>query len=229
MSLRPLSISENRAKSLDKLISVSEAKLAALREALAHVSTLLRIADFQDILRRHLDQKDVRDVARLLLSLRRYADGRDVGVTEVFGALVEGLKVFGWPEEKITTLVDRRSLIEGILNLEAIHCAYKLGDLYFSHERHLHDASILTEMRPVFDSSRKVVKGYILYSSLRLVYSDRFEKETMLTIAMKRQEIEGLRDECNRALAKISVVEDDLKKRGSLDIVSYSGSFTEHD
>lgn len=101
MPLRPLFISERRAQDLEKLINISDDKLVALREALAHVTTLLRLVDFHDVLKKYVEAKDAKDVTRLLLSLRRYSDGRSADISEVFSALVEGLKTFGWPSEKI--------------------------------------------------------------------------------------------------------------------------------
>jgi len=229
MNLKPLSITSKRAEQLKKLISLDEQKLVAAHRSLSgSTKSLLRISDVLSLLQSQIGD-GAEDVLKLILSLRRLGDDRRASSEEVFEALVAGLENFKWSKESLDQIRARRAPIVGLLSLELIHNTYKLADLYFGHDKHLHGSSIYTELRPVFNSARSSVEGYILYSSLRIVYSDRFENESMLTVSLKRDELEALQKECERALVKLGVMESELRKRPGQNIIEYSGRFTEHD
>jgi hypothetical protein len=230
MKLKPLSISSKRAEQLSKVAALDEKKLSQVYKVLSNNSKpLMRVADVLDLLRECIGAEDADDLLKLVLSLRRFGDSKGASSNEVFDALVAGLEKFKWKEEKIAPLRARRSIIVDILSLEMIHKTYKLADLYFGHERHLHDLAIYTELRPVFNSSRTATEGFVLYSSLRLIYSDRLENESMLVLSVKRDEVELLKDECERALKKLSVMEEEFKRTVGQSVILYSGNFTEHD
>jgi hypothetical protein len=89
--------------------------------------------------------------------------------------------------------------------------ARKAEQLKFSHQNLLNDAKIITDLRPVFDSSAKKPEEFIITHSLMLNYYDGTEIRR-IAIAVDENDIQNLRRVCERAIVKEETLNDHLKK-----------------
>jgi hypothetical protein len=228
MKIRPLAITEQRASELEILAELSAEQIATLRKKLeGRGENFTRHTDLLDIIRSEVEEKKADNLLRHVLSLRRFADFRKAPVADVVDALIAGLEKFGWPLEKLERISKNRADLIELMQLGIVHNSYKLADLYYDHPHHLHNIAILSEMRPAFDEARKSIGAMIIYSSLNIVYSDKSEDEVSLSIALKRDEIEHLRAECEKALQKLDVAER-FCKTASVSAIQYESNSFKH-
>jgi hypothetical protein len=219
-----LTISKTQSEELEKILSIPEKELLTLAEKLGQ-EDILTIGELRREIKGGVSQAN-RELTKQIIALRRYGSKRGVAPDEVLNRLEAGLRHYGWDSEKLGLLTKIRGTIEKILSNESVYLTVKTGELYYDFAAHLHDARIVTDVRPVFDADRDVIKRAIAFSVLKIAYSDQLENEGQLEIVLTLEELEALRIECKRAIKKLNVVSAEIKNKWKIDSLVFEEGFS---
>jgi hypothetical protein len=120
-------------------------------------------------------------------------------------------------KENLAGLDEKRAAIS-----KAIHEYYddnnpvaisvKAQRLVFAREKLLIDAEIITDARPVYDSSGKEILEFIITHSLVATYHTGGEDPMAIHLSMDAADIEKLRKACERAVIKAHTLKEHLGK-----------------
>jgi hypothetical protein len=146
---------------------------------------------------------------------------RGIPTDKTLDALTVGLQRFGWPPDKLEKWERHKQALDRILSSEPISLISKIADLALTHDNHLHEAKILTEMRPVFDDSRGKIRAFIVYNELMLFYHDS-DKERALTISLSIEDLEALKAGVDNALKKTQIAREFADNAIGTETVVYS-------
>jgi hypothetical protein len=211
MPLAPLSIS---AQSERDLLTICEQPEERLQEAYSRLAAAKNAVISPKVLRKDLEQPLAPGVVRALVQqlvwLRSYMDYSKNTASEAVEALSLGTKEKKWPDETRKKWERTVPIIEKFLVLDNIGTTTKALELAADFEHILSSVNILTDIRPVFSTSRDKIIGGIVCNRMRLKYFDE-EGRKSLSVSVDKDEIEQLRKACSDALKKIELASSMLK------------------
>jgi hypothetical protein len=104
-------------------------------------------------------------------------------------------------------------------NLQALVGRYPSIDLLRKANRLLRDVgnefkdiAFICDMRPVFDSSRTNVEGFVTLANMRLIYLSQDGNRHACELALTEEELRQLIDEGNKALRKLDVLKTTIEQ-----------------
>ena len=205
--MRPLPIDQDRSEDLMSLCELGREKLESVHLALSQTNAkFLRLEHFSSFLSKVLNENNAVEVSAWAVQLRRIADRRQNSVDEVLTALVEGLEEYGWSAADIAKLKDILPPLRKIITSSNVELVIKSSDLYYLHTYHMHDARIVTDIRPVLSDNRSEIEAAIVKNLFVIRYSDGLEEDKNLEIVLSYEEMKRIRSEFDRALAKTEVI-----------------------
>ncbi len=95
-----------------------------------------------------------------------------------------------------------QGVIVNALALNNLVVAQKASRVRYEHAFHMHDASIITDIRPIFDISGSTVEGAVISHVLRIDYASSSEKEIALYLALDEDDLDQLEAVIKRARRK---------------------------
>lgn len=95
-----------------------------------------------------------------------------------------------------------QSVVVNALALNNLVVAHKASRVRYEHPFHMHDASIVTDIRPVFDISGSSVEGAVISHILRIDYASASEKENAIYLAVDDDDLDQLETAIKRARRK---------------------------
>jgi hypothetical protein len=135
------------------------------------------------------------------LSLSNYSQVTKKTPQQTIESLNSGLKKYKWNEGKIKDWEKYSILIEKIIGSKSIAFISKIADLALTHENHVHEAKILTEMRPVFDEQKESIKAFVVYNDLIIRFNNG-ESEKALTLSLTYDDLSQLKKTVDAAIKK---------------------------
>ncbi len=201
--MRPLRMTASRSEEIENLSSLNSSTWEGLLSDLSNADpSPLTLEELSNILAERVGERDGGILAKTLISLRRLADQESVDVDVVLDAMTRGLVKFGWKNVKIKKWNAIVSYFRQIIEHDATEIVAKSSDLYYSNINHIHDMKIISDLRPIFDAKRDNITAFITTNYLFLTYSDRYENEETIQLAIGLTELEHLKEEIENALKK---------------------------
>ena len=189
------------------LAILREAEMSAWTAAITKARTLPPHPMEADVLRAVLcevaDTAFIETLLRQSLSMLGMMLQLNLRSAEVFEALRAALEKppAEWNEDQLNRWSERHGLFRDLLEVDAVVGTAKAMDLNYEHEHLLRRARILTDIRPVFDRKGDQIQGTVISHTLRIRY-DTLASESSISLALDRNDVENLLEECKRALKK---------------------------
>lgn len=98
-----------------------------------------------------------------------------------------------------------RSFLTKLLSIRAVAVSVKAARVLLDTERHVHDATICTDMRPVFDTPGSSIDGYLLMHTLRIAFAED-GKDQDIYFFLDNMDLDTLEEAIQRARRKASVL-----------------------
>lgn len=106
-----------------------------------------------------------------------------------------------WTEQQLRDWRQLEPLLEELFSVGAVETASKAVDLAYEYANLFHTARVVTDIRPVFDEEANRVTAAVISQTLRLYFSSE-DGDHSLSVALDQQDLERLRDSCERAIRK---------------------------
>lgn len=95
-----------------------------------------------------------------------------------------------------------RSVVVNLLTLKNLELSHNVARVKFDHAFHLHDAGIITDLRPIFDRDGSKVEGFIVSHTLRINYAGAGDEDQELYLAVDTYDLDKLEAVIKRARRK---------------------------
>lgn len=149
-----------------------------------------------------IDSQDVKGFFETLFSLHMVRAYWDVPVDEFLNDILESLVKHG----ESLTAENRKQLtevLERLLGVKSLSVSAKAYSLQREHPYLFHDAKILCDLRPVFDSPSDPPVGLVIAYTLHIVFHKGAQHEDMF-LALDAEDIQKLKTVIGRVEAKTS-------------------------
>ena len=164
-----------------------------------------------------LDIPNAKDVTRFLLGVAQIQSTLDLSASETFDVVNNGLvdlknsnDYIEKPSEKWKLI---KSQVETILESPSIQYLAKANTLLYERDNIFNRCRIITDIRPVYNADDTDFPLVIALSTLHIDYSDNDVRKS-ISIAIDEADINSLKIACDRALAKLSVVNNKMREVG---------------
>lgn len=191
---------------LSDLRSISELTVSSLQSILGRLNELTPTPMYAEEVRGVFldvlpDKPQLVDtLQKQVLGLAGLQYRSDVPPDVLIEALRSSLEARFKPEE-----IDGWKLIESvfrdILASQAIRTLVKSIELTYDYANLVQSINVITDIRPVFDDAADHVIGAVVSFTLRLTYENGSNVQS-LSLAIDAEDVEKLRDQCDRALKK---------------------------
>jgi hypothetical protein len=214
-SMPSISLTKKHLDQLKTLCGMGPEQLnLVLSELNKSKEIFIRLEELSSFINKYLEKESAAALATHLLSARRLADKYQFSVTEALVVLENELVTKKWDEEELKRWRAIKPAFQALAENEKIEIVAKASALFYTHSNHLHDFSIVTEMKPIFNESRRDIVGGIIENKLFLTYSDGGETESSLEISITYDELRRLREVADRAISKTDTLGARLEKSG---------------
>ncbi len=125
-------------------------------------------------------------------------------IEDVYDSVVKSMTVNDLSDENEIWYRDRRPVFLDLLRLDSVRLVAKTLHLSTDYTDILIRSNLVTDIRPVFSSTRDTIFGAVVTQSLRLHYlsSDGSRSEKELSLALDADDIEKLISELEKAKLK---------------------------
>jgi hypothetical protein len=148
-------------------------------------------------------------------------DDVDADSAEVVEALSTGLERSGANKETLERFNSVKAAFAALLDSQTLYVSAKATQLFAADSLHLHEIKVYSDCRPVFDRDRTSVRAMLLFNTLSMIASNSREEEVSFSVTLKREDLERLARECQRALAKTVALEKALEGSAGGEIIVY--------
>lgn len=189
---------------------VSEAKLCHAIDAVGEAGPLIAASKLRHRVDEVIGNKSISSaLVRQLVALSSFRHAYSVDSQETVSRLRDALEK---ADVELASLGDVdalfRVLVRG-LEVKSFAYAAKALSLSFEHENILSSASVLTDIRPVFDDNREAVVGDIVYITLKLYFMNS-EDRKQLSLALDMNDVSNLITKLQNAQGKARALQDRL-------------------
>ena len=205
--MKSLNVSESRANDLLSLKSISLASLSQLNDELVACNGILSHAKLRSIFQKFVAESDAELLMNNLAAWSLLRDEGPYSSTEVIEALLQGCKNGGFSELD-SIIFERKEILIQLISSKAIYIAIKSAKLFAIDSLHLHEFKIYCDSRPIFEPQRETIDAIILYGVLHIKASDDEENEEVFRVSIRRDDIDKLISECEKAKRKLDKMAD---------------------
>ncbi|MGN8096210.1 hypothetical protein [Methylobacterium sp. 22177] len=221
-----LPISEARSREFTELTKLGAARLDLVRNRLSSCGEkFLKLEQLSEFLSAFLEQDEALRVASSAISLRRTADRLQVSVDELLDALTNGLHEAGWSKENLDNWAQILPQLRAIITDSNIELAVKTSDLYYKHRYHVHEARVITDVRPVLNDERTDLEVAIIKNTFMVEYSDGNEDDLYFEVNLSYEDLKRLRGEIERAISKTELIQRLIEKKMNVPSIIYSSEW----
>jgi len=192
-----------------------EAEFQALHEALSSVHPQLKSSAIAAEARTLLKTEvvDLNDIVQMLSGMNATRAGSDIPL-EQFVRDASRAPLARWgekPKQFDVALFEKRLL--ALLSIEPLMMSARATDVQHEYDHLFHSARILTDVRPLFDSSGAEVRGALIVHNLRVTYYEMGEYKEMF-FALDNSDLAKFRKVLDRAEQKTASLEAMVSKAG---------------
>lgn len=219
-----ITVPERHAIALSKFAALSDDKQKLLYQTAGEIPPGPQAWDIlKDAIADQLDMTgdDAKTLAAAMMGLfyarQRASDRTD---SEYIQAAIQGIRKAA-SKSKVSQ-GDVQKVLVNVLALPNLELAYRAGRVRFDHAYHMHDAGIVTDIRPIFDVSASSIEGAVICHVLKIGYAGSNEDDKDLYLAVDDDDLEKLEAAIKRARrkavalrsfakkAKLKIIEDNL-------------------
>lgn len=156
---------------------------------------------------------EVDGVMRQLMFLYNIRRVRTLSVKDLLEGLLYDITTADqrWTSEEITRWKALEPQLSNLFSLQNVSTIVKALNLAYDYADILQNVKILTDIRPVFKEDASDILGAIVSFTLRL-YLDGREGSKSLSIALDKEDVEKLKQICERALEKAKTAKSFMHK-----------------
>lgn len=99
-----------------------------------------------------------------------------------------------------------QKVLSNVLALRNLELVYRVGRIRFDHAHHMHDAGIVTDLRPIFDFSATKIECAVISHVLKIDYAGTAEEGRNLYLAVDDADLEKLEIAIKRARRKAAAL-----------------------
>ncbi len=177
---------------------------------------LVRLSRLRSILENRVDRKEADLLERHLLSLASMSRMRNLDIEQCVNEVTPVIGDNGWTEDDQESWEGVREEITALAGTESISCLEKTMSLAYEHDNILVSASVVTDIRPVFDGDRNSVVASLVTQELRLKYYTNGEHRE-IGLALDADDVAGLVESCTSALSKGKVAKQMMSDAGTIE------------
>jgi len=163
-----------------------------------------------------LPAADVRPVLTLLLVMHHYREAREESPEATWAATTTAIRGMASPEwvgSHFAAWEEAKPKVLALIHADhPFALLHKSSDLAHAHQNVLRDTQVITDLRPIFDSSRTTIRGAVLTHMLIIGYFDGSGASCHLHLALDADDIRGLREACIRAEQKATVTKKAMER-----------------
>jgi hypothetical protein len=204
MSFR-ITLEEDQLKDLAILRDLEPVSVGEILKLLTASCDLIRPSELIKVIQQAIPEIGTESnlLVKLMISLNTLRRQRSLKTSELLEGLSDGIKSgkAKWTNDEIHRWNERLPDIEILLFHPVVQTVVKALDLSYDYANLFQSATILTDIRPIFDETSTKIDGSVISFTLRLYY-DGFEGSKNISIALDIDDINKLIYNCEKALMK---------------------------
>lgn len=203
----------------NKLVELDDKSISQLSSIVGNTPVLSSRHDLEQLLVSSsiLDISNAKEVSRFLLGVAQIQSTLDLSASETFEVVNNGLKdlknASDYTEEPSDKWSRIKNQIETILDSPSIQYLAKANTLLYERDNIFNRCRIITDIRPVYNVDDTNFPLVIALSTLHIDYYDNDVRKS-ISIAIDEDDISSLKIACDRAIAKLSVVNNKMREFG---------------
>jgi hypothetical protein len=166
-----------------------------------------------------LKEAEIRDILRSVFSLSAFTTDEDAPLSENIGNLSSAMQATGRPELALSEVEKAQfeKRLARLLTLRTVAVSSKAQKLRLEYPATFHDATVLTDMRPVFDKPDERPLGCAVSHTLQITYHENGDHKQFF-LSLDDADLETLIKALHRAITKRTSLKSILKAADLLDI-----------
>lgn len=166
-----------------------------------------------------LSRADVESILRTLYSLCVFVSDEEIPLSEHLSELTTAMQASGRPELALSEdeRIDFEKRLNRLLNVKAVTISFKVERLRLDYPNTLHDAKILSDIRPIFDKPEERPLGCAIAHTLEIEYHEAGEHKEFYVV-LDNDELQKMKRIIQRAEAKAASLKALLKASGLQDL-----------
>jgi hypothetical protein len=162
-----------------------------------------------------LSRADANSIITQLLALQNLRSDSSLTPPQLFDALTQSLERDAppaWQTKYLDKWKQAREAVEkAVDSTNLLNIVYKTSRLIYEHQHVFYDASIITDIRPVFDDSARTVNQLTISHVLEIEFSEDGRTARKFYVALDAVDVAKLKRACERAEAKTVTLKETLK------------------
>lgn len=167
----------------------------------------------------NLNRADVESILRTLYSLCIFVSDEETPLSEHLSELTTAMQASGRPELALSEneKIDFEKRLNKLLSIKAVIISFKIESLRQDYQNTLHDAKILSDIRPIFDKPEERPVGCAIAHTLEIEYHEAGEHKEFYVV-LDNDELQKMKRIIQRAETKATSLKSLLKASGLPDL-----------
>jgi len=205
-----------------KIKKLTPADLESLVAALEKAQSAGRVKEVTAAVVKHvptLGRTDVESILRTLYSLCAFVSDEETPLSEHLSELTSAMQASGRPDLALSEdeKVDFEKRLTRLLSVKTVLISSKVERLRLDYPTTLHDATILSDIRPIFDKPDERPVGCAIAHTLEIEYHESGEHKEFYVV-LDNEDLQKMKRIIQRAEAKALSLKALLKTTGLPDL-----------
>lgn len=192
---------------------IGAARLLEIAAKIGSQSLTIRRSKIENVLLAELGEEGGTALANLLFGIAGTFRRTPTSAGEFLSRISSAVEAAAAEEPRLRKWGECRPAVEKLLTTPSISLAAKALDISYDFERVYITGRLLTSIRPVFDEERRNIRGSTIVQTLRLEYAGQNGEQNSISIALDADDIKQLLTECERALSKATIAQEDIESK----------------
>lgn len=215
MPERRLALSRTQANDIAVICAWGPSMLTQIADDVEAIPVTISREPIQQAIAKRTGVEKAETLYRVLFGLAAVHRRRFEDVSELLDAVTPS----EWDDKQRTNWQNCRPALQRLPMAEPVILATKALDLSYDVERACVGLRIVTDIRPVFDQNRNTIAGTTIRQTLRLEYTGVDGNTNSISVGLDADDVSRLKQLCEEAMQKISVVKEKLIQAGMTEIV----------
>lgn len=207
---------------LAKIICLSPRQVATIAKALESAPLGTDLTELASLIVRRvprLARRDVDSILTALFSLSHLVTDEEAPLSESLSGLTAAMQATGNEELALSKqkAIEFEKRLGRLLTIRVVVVASKARRLAVDYANIFYDATILTDMRPVFDKPEEAPVGCAISHTLKIDYYEGGEHREFYAV-MDAQDLERMRSVLQRADAKAASLRSLIQRTNLVDL-----------
>jgi hypothetical protein len=205
-----------------KIKRLTPGDLESLVAALEKAQSAGRVKDVTAVVVKqvpNLHRVDVESILRTLYSLCAFVSDEETPLSEHLSELTSAMQASGKPELALSEdeKIDFEKRLDRLLSIKTVLISSKVERLRLDYPNTLHDATILSDIRPIFDEPDERPVGCAIAHTLEIEYHESGEHKEFYVV-LDNDDLQKMKGIIQRAEAKAASLKILLKTTGLPDL-----------